>query len=54
MSSSPGPQDEASASDEAVWIIFCDGSWGSFGASATAIIISPSKVKASNDTKLQF
>ena len=25
------PQDEATSSDEVVWKIFYDGSWGSFG-----------------------
>jgi hypothetical protein len=50
----PGLQDKATTSDEAVWTIFCDGSWGSFGAGATAIIISPSKVRTSYAAKLQF
>jgi hypothetical protein len=48
----PGPQDEASALDEAVWTIFYDGSWGSFRAGVVAIIISPSKVKTSYTAKL--
>jgi hypothetical protein len=41
----PSPQDEDSSSDEAVWTVFCDGSWGFFGAGAAAIVILPSKVK---------
>jgi hypothetical protein len=49
-----GPQDEATHSYEVVWTIFCDGPWGSFRAGATAIIISPSKVKTSYATKPQF
>jgi ribonuclease HI len=43
-------QDEASSSNEVVWIVFCDGSW----AGAAAIFVSPSKVKTSYASKLQF
>jgi hypothetical protein len=50
----PSPHDEATHSYEAVWIVFCDGSWGSFGAGATTNIIPPSKVKTSYAAKLQF
>jgi hypothetical protein len=50
----PSPLDEATSSEEAVWKIFCDGSRGSFRAGAAAIVISPSKVKSSLTTKLQF
>lgn len=41
-------------SDEAVWTIFYDGSWGSFRAGVTAILISPSKMKTSYAAKLEF
>jgi ribonuclease HI len=50
----PSPQDEATPSNEVVWTVFCDGSWGSFGAGAAAIIVSPSKVRTSYAAKLQF
>jgi hypothetical protein len=50
----PRCQDEASVSDEAMWTIFYDGSWGSFGAGATTILISPSKMKTSYAAKLEF
>jgi hypothetical protein len=31
--------------DEEAWALFYDGSWGTFGASTTAILISPLKNK---------
>jgi ribonuclease HI len=34
--------------------VFCDGSWGTFGASATAILISPSKIKTCYAARLEF
>jgi hypothetical protein len=37
----PGAQDEEKANDAEAWIVFCDGSWGTFGAAATAVLISP-------------
>jgi hypothetical protein len=43
----PGPQDEVAQSDEVVWTVFCDGSWGSFD-------VSPSKVKTSYGIRLQL
>jgi hypothetical protein len=48
------PQDEATHSDEVVWIVFCDGLWGSFEAAPAAINVSPSKVKKLYVAKLQF
>lgn len=50
----PCSQDEASIIEEAIWTVFCDGSWGSFGAGAASVIISPSKVKNSYATNLEF
>ena len=49
-----GPQDEATHSYEAIWSVFCDGSWGSFGDGDAAIIVSPSMVKTSYVAKLQL
>ena len=31
--------------DAEAWTMFCDGSWGTFGAGAAAVLVSPSKVK---------
>jgi ribonuclease HI len=46
--------DKADQSDEVVWTVSCDGSWGSFGAGPTVVIVSPSKVRTSYASKLQF
>jgi ribonuclease HI len=40
--------------DNEVSTIFCDGSWGTFGTGAAAILISPSKVKNYYAARLQF
>jgi hypothetical protein len=50
----PGAQEEVHRINTEVWTIFCDGSWGTFGAGATAILISPSKVKTCYATRLEF
>jgi ribonuclease HI len=34
--------------------VFCDGSWGTFGAGATSILISPSKIRICYVAKLEF
>jgi ribonuclease HI len=34
--------------------MFCDGSWGTFGACAAAILISPSKIKTCYSARLEF
>jgi ribonuclease HI len=34
--------------------MFCDGSWGTFGVSAAAILISPSKIKTCYTARLEF
>ena len=41
----PGAQDEETNKDAEVWTVFCDGSWGTFGAGAADVLVSPSKVK---------
>jgi hypothetical protein len=38
----PWAQDEERIKDDEAWIVFCDGSWGTFGVGAAAILISPS------------
>jgi hypothetical protein len=40
----PGAQEEVTKDVEA-WTVFCDGSWGTFGAGAAAILVAPSKVR---------
>jgi hypothetical protein len=41
-----GAQDEEKTnSDAEAWIVFCDGSWGTFDAGAAVVLISPSKSK---------
>jgi hypothetical protein len=37
----PGAHKEGHLIDEEAWIVFCDGSWGTFGAGATTVLISP-------------
>jgi hypothetical protein len=40
-----GAHEEGYLTDTKAWTVFCDGSWGTFGAGAAAILISPSKIK---------
>jgi ribonuclease HI len=35
-------------------MVFCDGSWRTFGAGATAILVAPSKVRTCYAVKLDF
>jgi hypothetical protein len=41
----PGAQEEEINKDAEAWTVFCDGSWGTFGAGAVAVLVSPSKVR---------
>jgi hypothetical protein len=38
-------QNKQRIKDDEAWIVFCDGSWGTFGVRAVAILISPSKIR---------
>jgi ribonuclease HI len=49
----PGAQEEVTKDAEA-WTVFCDGSWGTFGAGATAVLVAPSKVRTCYATRLDF
>jgi ribonuclease HI len=40
--------------DVEAWIVFCDGSWGTFDAGAAAVLVAPSKVKTCYAAKLDF
>jgi ribonuclease HI len=50
----PGAQDEERIKDDEAWIVFCDGSWGTFGVGAAAILISPSKIRTCYAARLEF
>jgi ribonuclease HI len=50
----PEAQDEESTTDNEAWTMFCDGSWGIFGAGAAAMIISPPKIKTCYAARLEF
>jgi hypothetical protein len=39
----PGAQEEEANKDAEAWTVFCDGSWGTFGAGATAVLVAPPK-----------
>jgi hypothetical protein len=41
----PGAQEEEINKDAEAWTVFYDGSWGTFGAGAAAVLVAPSKVK---------
>jgi ribonuclease HI len=49
----PGAHKEVNKDAEA-WTVFCDGSWGTFGAGAAAVLVAPSKVKTCYAAKLDF
>jgi ribonuclease HI len=50
----PGAQGEEVTKDVEAWTILCDGSWGTFGAGAVAVLVAPSKVRTCYATKLDF
>jgi hypothetical protein len=50
----PGAQEEEASKDAEVWTVFCDGSWGTFGAGAAAVLVAPSKVKTCYAARLDF
>jgi ribonuclease HI len=50
----PGAQDEERTKDNEAWIMFYDGSWGTFDAGAAAILISPSKIRSCYTARLEF
>jgi ribonuclease HI len=49
----PRAQQEVTKDAEA-WTVFCDGSWGTFGAGASAVLVAPSKVKTCYAARLDF
>jgi hypothetical protein len=50
----PGAQEEEINKDVEAWTVFCDGSWGTFGAGAVAVLVAPSKVRTCYAAKLDF
>jgi ribonuclease HI len=50
----PGAQEEEASKDAEALTVFCDGSWGTFGAGAAAVLVAPSKVRTCYVVKLDF
>jgi hypothetical protein len=50
----PGAQGEEVTKDTEAWTVFCDGSWGTFGAGAAAVLVAPSKVRTCYAARLDF
>jgi hypothetical protein len=50
----PGAQEEEANKDTKAWTVFCDGSWGTFGAGATAVLVAVSKVRTCYTVKFDF
>jgi hypothetical protein len=50
----PGAQEEEINKDAEAWTVFCDGSWGTFGAGAATVLVAPSKVRTCYAAKLDF
>jgi ribonuclease HI len=50
----PGAQGEEATKDAEAWTVFCDGSWGTFGVGAAAVLVTPSKVRTCYAIKLDF
>jgi ribonuclease HI len=49
-----GAQEEEINKDAKSWTVFYDGSWGTFGAGAAAVLVAPSKVRTCYAAKLDF
>jgi ribonuclease HI len=49
-----GAHEEGTGKDTEAWTVFYDGSWGTFGAGAAAVLVAPSKVKTCFAVKLDF
>jgi ribonuclease HI len=49
-----GAHEEGTNKDTEAGTVFCDGSWGTFGAGAAAVLVAPSKVKTCFAVKLDF
>jgi ribonuclease HI len=49
-----GAQEEEANKDAEAWTVFCDGSWGTFGAGAAVVLVAPSKVRTCYAIKIDF
>jgi ribonuclease HI len=50
----PGAHEKGTSQDAEAWTVFCDGSWGTFGVGAAAVLVAPSNVKTCFAVKLDF
>jgi ribonuclease HI len=50
----PGAQEEETNKNAEAWTMFYNGSWGTFGVGAAAVLVAPSKVRTCYATKLDF
>jgi ribonuclease HI len=50
----PGAQGEEATKDTEAWTVFCDGSWGTFGAGVAAVLVAHSKVRTCYAARLDF
>jgi ribonuclease HI len=50
----PGAHSEEATKDAEAWTVFCDGSWGTFGAGPAAVLVAPSNVRTCYAIKLDF
>jgi ribonuclease HI len=50
----PGAQEEDINKGAEAWTMFCDGSWGTFGAGVAVVLVAPSKVKTCYAARLDF
>jgi ribonuclease HI len=49
-----GSYEEVHQIDDEAWTVFCDGSWGTFSAGATTILVSPSRIKTCYASRMEF
>jgi ribonuclease HI len=49
-----GAHEEKTNKDAEAWTVFCDGSWGTFGAGAAVVLVTPSKVRTCYAARLEF
>jgi ribonuclease HI len=49
-----GAHEEGHLIDDEAWTMFFDGFWGTFSASATTVLVSPSKIKTCYAARLKF
>jgi ribonuclease HI len=50
----PGAQEEEANKDAEAWTVFCDSSWGTFGAGVADVLVASSKVRTCYAIRLDF